>query len=188
MLKITNWKSWILIVILLLAPIILSESINLMEKYKMYGFISLSSSSTQFLVSSQSAWQDTGIVVNKGDTITIKSKGSIQFNSDGLIVTPDGLVTHGINEYATKDGDICVFPICGENIPSNSLVGRIGTPDLNDYTNGFFVGSDFSMVADKSGNLLLGFNDQFVKPDRSGLDSGGVGDNSGAFNAIIVIS
>jgi len=67
-------------------------------------------------------------------------------------------------------------------------VGRIGSSDLTDFTTGFFVGSNFNEVATETGRLFLGYNDGFVRPDRSGLDSGAVGDNSGSFIAEIAIA
>ena len=66
-------------------------------------------------------------------------------------------------------------------------LGRIGNPELTDFTNGFNVGSDLSTTAADSGNLYLGFNDGFVKTDRSGLDSGAVADNSDEFAINIIV-
>ncbi len=132
-------------------------------------------------VSSQEAWQDTGVDVNAGETISISASGVITFDSAGHTSTPDGLLT-----FATVNPDgTCNYLLCGPTIPTHSLVSRIGSSSLTDFTTGFFVGSNFSAPAPTSGRLFLGFNDGFVKPDRTGLDSGAVQDNSGSFSATI---
>jgi len=135
-------------------------------------------------VSSQEAWQDTGLKINAGDTITIAASGSIRFDTAGRTSTPDGLAT-----FASRNPDgTCNYLVCSDSIPINSLVGRIGSPALTDFTNGFFVGASFRMTATTAGALLLGYNDGFVRPDRRGLDVGGVGDNSGAFSVTVTVT
>jgi hypothetical protein len=56
------------------------------------------------------------------------------------------------------EDDTCRFLVCGDAIPAQALVGLIESPELNDGTNGFFVGSSFSETVTQSGALLLGFN------------------------------
>jgi len=67
-----------------------------------------------------------------------------------------------------------------------SLVGRIGSPALTDFTNGFFVGPSFTATATSTGRLFLGMNG-FVLIDRSGLPEGIV-NNSGSFSTTITVS
>lgn len=142
----------------------------------------------EFEVSGIEGWQDTGLYVDSGDTIEIKSSGTIQFDSGGRKASPDGEINPAGPYFAQANPyGICRFLICRERFPALTLVGRIGTADLKDYGNGFNAGSHFIMTADKPGNLLLGFNDEFVDADRSGLDSGGAGDNSGSFTSLITV-
>lgn len=135
-------------------------------------------------VSGQTAWQDTGCDVATGDRISISASGSIRFDSSGSTASPNG----SGRGSATAGSGGCNFLLCGASIPQHSLVGRSGSSSLQDFTTGFFAGSSFATTSGSSGRLYLGFNDGFVRPDRSGLDSGGVGDNSGSFSATITIS
>ena len=140
----------------------------------------------EFVVSSKSGWQDTGISLNKGDAVEINSSGIIKFDSSGRNAIPDGYSGAFLAEKNSVG--ICRFLLCKETLPAWTLVGRIGAADLIDYTSGFNIGSHYNFVAENSGNLFLGFNDEFVSADRSGLDGGGVGDNQGDFKAFIKIS
>lgn len=135
-------------------------------------------------VSSQAAWQDSGCDVTSGDRISISASGTIRFDSAGATASPNG----SGRGAATAGPGGCTFLLCGSSIPQHSLVGRIGSNSLQNSTAGFFVGSSFSTTSSSTGRLYLGFNDGFVRPDRSGLDSGGVGDNSGTFSATITVS
>jgi hypothetical protein len=135
---------------------------------------------TPFTVSSTAAWQNTGVFVNAGDLLGITATGSIRFDSAGRTADPNG----------DPDGD-SILGLINYLVPSvqpHTLVGRIGTSgDLTDLS-GFLVGSSFSQVVGSSGHLFLAFNDGFVRADRSGLDSGGVGDNDGSFLATITVT
>ena len=139
----------------------------------------------EFRVSSTQGWQDTGLWVQEGDEIEITANGSIRFDSSGILATPDG-VSSGEQRTVAPEWT-CTYLICGKEIKAKTLVGRIGDDDLTDYANGFIIGSKFKMTAPKSGNLLLGFNDGIVEPDRTGLHSGAVSDNNGSFSAQIRI-
>ncbi|MGB5925584.1 MAG: hypothetical protein WBH01_05760 [Dehalococcoidia bacterium] len=134
---------------------------------------------TGLTVSSKTAWQDTGIDVQAGDTVQIAATGYIQFDSAGHMADPDG----------QPDGDLGTGSMSSlvPGAPQHTLVGRIGSSGSLTDLSGFLVGSDYSETASESGRLFLGFNDGFVKPDRTGLDSGGVGDNSGSFIVQITI-
>lgn len=136
--------------------------------------------SISFTVSSTTDWQDTGLEVQAGDTVEITATGSVRFDSAGRMADPDG----------QPDGDLIVGSMGAlvPDEPSHTLVGRIGSSGSLTDLSGFLVGSDYLGTASESGKLFLGFNDIFVKPDRSGLDSGGVGDNSGSFSTEITIT
>ena len=137
----------------------------------------------KFIVSSTEGWQDTGLLIEKGDTIEITASGIIRADYSGVLATPDGIP---VGEKRTVgEGWTCTYLICGEDIKAKTLVGRIGNPDLNDYSSGFFVGSVFEMISPKSGELFLGFNDGLVAPDRSSLYQDAIADNSGSFTAVI---
>lgn len=138
-----------------------------------------------FAVSSGAAWQDTGFDVNVGDQVRIVASGTVRYDSDGRTATPNG---SGTGAAMLFSNGTCIYLICGPAIPAGSLVGRIGSSNLADFTSGFFVGTDFNLTVAQSGRLYLGFNDGFVMPNRSGLDSGGVGDNNGSFSTTITIT
>jgi len=193
-LKMSDRHLIIAIIALIFLPIILSKSITWFEDYRSLKKDSIINKlnpefkdSIEFAVSSTHAWQDTGIFVNKGDIIRIRASGVIHFSTGGTTANPDGEINPEVIHYAGLSEGNCRYLICKQALQAHTLVGRIGDSDLKDYTTGFSIGSDFSIVADKPGTLLLGFNDGFVEADRSGLDSGGVGDNSGSFDTLITI-
>ena len=133
-------------------------------------------------VSSKEAWTDTGVVVSQGDILSITASGNIIFDSAGRNSGPDGSTDFpgGCSMFVTHGG-----------APTHSLVGNVASSVSLDGK-GFFVGSNYrggipvNNTTDQSGTLFLGFNDGFVSCDRSGLDVGGVGDNSGSFTVTIV--
>jgi len=123
-------------------------------------------------------------MVSAGDRIGIDAFDVVEYAGRDTSTGPNGT---GNPTNAGESG--CTWLVCGGNsIPSHSLVGRIGNGNLSDSTTGFFIGSKFNMTASSSGELYLGFNDSFVLPDRSGLNSGGVGDNSGSFITKIYVT
>ncbi len=135
------------------------------------------------MVSSQNGWQDTGIELNSGQTLVIQASGTVRFDSSSSLVSPDGR-----RDAASETGTSgCTFLLCRSGIPQQSLVGRIGVPDLHDSQSGFLVGSILRITVATPGRLLLGFNDGFVLADRSGLSGGGVRDNSGMFGVSVTI-
>lgn len=192
--KIFNIGTLVLAAVLILIPIVLPAAINFIEEYKINKKIAIINNSPsanifskEFSVSSTQPWQDTGISIKTGDAIIITASGTVQFDTAGRKASPDGEIPQSENPFGIvlQDGT-CLRLLCGDNIPKISLVGRIGTPDLRDFREGFFVGSDFTMVADRYGELWLGVDDEIIESDRSGL-GGGVGDNSGAFNVKITV-
>jgi len=130
-------------------------------------------------VSGTTGWTNTGIAINAGDLLQITASGSIRFDSAGRQADPDG----------QPDGDLILSS--GNVVPSvvnHTLVGRIGSSGSLADLSGFLVGSNFSQIVTNSGTLFLGFNDTFVNACRTGLDAGGVGDNSGSFTADVTVS
>src|SRR5204862_42283 len=111
--------------------------------------------------------------------------------------TPNGEVT---TQICHKDDSR--YELYLQDYPSNHVnfqvcvdkgcVGRYGSTNPSadwSYIKGY---DSFTKVIDNttnsSGRLFLGFNDGFVMCNRSGLDIGGVGDNSGSFSANITIT
>lgn len=122
-------------------------------------------------------WIDTGLTISAGNTLQISASGSIQFDTAGRTVDPNG------NPDGDPPGSNTLVP----TVASHTLVARIGSSGSLIDLSGFLVGSQFNQVVGTSGKLFLGFNDGYVKQDRSGLDVGGVGDNSGSYSANITI-
>lgn len=129
------------------------------------------------VTSNPGGWIDTGLTINAGDTLQLAASGSIRFDSAGRTADPDGKPDGG--SIASS-----LVPI----LPGQILVGRIGASGSLADLSGFFVGSSFKEVITVSGKLFLGFNDGYVKQDRTGLDIGAVADNSGSFTVNILIT
>ena len=99
------------------------------------------------------AWESTGLFLNAGDIFALQATGIVWIAPP---FTPE-------RSYG-PDGDGALFchlqdnvERCIADIPNSrySLVGKIGT-DLGDE---FFVGSDFSGIANDTGILYLALND-----------------------------
>ncbi|PKB59637.1 MAG: hypothetical protein BZY83_00790 [SAR202 cluster bacterium Casp-Chloro-G2] len=133
-------------------------------------------------VPSTQAWTNTGLTVGSGYTISVTGTGVIIFDSAGRTAGPDGV----------DPGGSCSNLVTDPSVQGQSLVGNIAAASSLDGK-GFFIGSSFdgtvpiANTTDAAGTLFLGFNDGFVKCDRSGLDTGGVGDNSGSFTATVTV-
>ena len=148
----------------------------------------LSAQSVSVTVTGKEAWQDTGINVSVGDTVTIVASGTIAYNTAGTKASPDGPEGTGGRPPALVDQEgHCTRLLCGQAMTGQALIGRIGSPDLKDFTTGFVVGARHSQVVTQSGHLLLGFNDGIVTPARDGLASGGIANNHGSFNVEITV-
>ena len=131
---------------------------------------------TVFSVSSTTGWQDTGIDLSVGDTLRVTASGSIRYDSAGNMADPDG------NPDGGKEFKIInLVP----GAPTHTLVGRIGGATSLDDLSGFLIGSNFAKGVSSAGRLYLGFNDGFVVAGRTGLNGGGVGDNSGSYSSNI---
>ena len=92
------------------------------------------------------AWKNTGLFLNEGDTFALTATGI-------AAESPAGMAGGG----RTPDGGGGPCGGCIADIPNSvyALVGKIGT-DLGDE---FVVGSSFMGVANDTGFLYLGFND-----------------------------
>ena len=92
------------------------------------------------------AWRNTGLFLSLGDIFALTATGI-------AAESPAGMAGGG----RTPDGDGGACGGCIADIPNSryALVGKIGT-DLGDE---FFVGSSFLDVANDTGLLYLGFND-----------------------------
>ena len=98
-------------------------------------------------VSSRDGWQDSGVVVNMGDMLTI---------------TANGIVTWGGSPASGPDGVVHPYARVDDRFLHEALLGRIGD-------NGaiFFVGSNFNGIADSSGKLYFITND-VARGDNNG--------------------
>jgi hypothetical protein len=96
-------------------------------------------------------WNDTGLDVRAGDTITLNASGTIQMSDNAQdVATPAGSRT------GRRAPDAPIL-----NQAAGALIGRIG-----DYGT-IFIGDRRSIVAPVSGRLYLGVNDDHL-PDNTG--------------------
>jgi PA-IL-like protein len=113
-------------------------------------------------VNANQPWTDTGITVNRGDSISFRATGQIRISRDNVaqaFATPDGSASH----TASRDR----YPL--PTNPVGTLIGRVGQ-------NGpvFAIGSSSRPITmSASGPLFLGINDD------------GFSDNSGSFTVTI---
>ena len=136
------------------------------------GATGVATESVGFSLNGKTDWVDTGVDVSEGDILKIEASGTIRFDSDGRASSPDGQVIPESDSVARVDGNgNCKHLLCGNDIPSSALVGRIRNNGLSDYSSGFVVGSDYTKLIGQGGRLYLGYNDGYVRPDRNGLDS-----------------
>jgi len=91
-------------------------------------------------VSAQQGWTATGLVVNRGETLTVNATGEIRFREGGAANSPAG---------SSELGEGNPMP----SAPTGALIGRIG--------NGrpFLIGSQTRIQAPVAGQLFLGIND-----------------------------
>lgn len=110
-----------------------------------------------FIVAANRQWTPTGIRVNQGDVLRISSSGEIHFTGNAA----DRAGVAGSPDHKFVGGS----PL--PNALAGALIGRIdnGLP--------FGIGDQTSIVAQSSGLLYLGTNDDYVN------------DNSGQFQVII---
>jgi len=140
-------------------------------------------------IPSTQPWTDTGLIVSPGDTISITASGNVYYAHAGdpnYLVGPEGLIGY-------RHPCECCYVVTSTEVTSHALVGNIAQTMTYDGK-GFLVGPSFSGPVPvtnstaTSGKLFLGFNDTGIRCDRTGLDSGTWGDNSGAFTVTITIS
>ena len=116
------------------------------------------------------AFVDTGFNVTIGDLIAI--------DVTGLIGWGGGNFSDANGEFGWHEGSASPAGFLVENTVPFGLVGRIGASTL--VTEGIggngagFVGTTYSQLANATGTLFLGFNDDFY------------GDNSGSFTVTLV--
>ena len=142
------------------------------------GMSAMASVTAQMAVAGRpGGWVDTGVDLLASDTVTISAEGSIRFDTAGRRANPDGL----------PDGDMApgAMYLLVPHLRPHTLVGRIGHDGSLYDLEGFLVGSHYEATVQVAGRLFLGFNDGYVRPDRNGLTSGGVGDNSGSYTVTV---
>lgn len=100
-------------------------------------------------VPANQAWTDTGLVVRRGDRVSVSATGDI-------MIAPNASSGTGGNPGATVAGTR--YPLNGT--PAGALIGRIGngTP---------FLASGPEFVATATGRLMLGINDNILE-DNTG--------------------
>jgi hypothetical protein len=111
-------------------------------------------SGSTITVSSTVVWNDTGVQIKSGNSVSIQAAGQVNIASPG-----DGADKWvGPNGWGTIPSFLCNGRPClykyAVNDSLGSLIGKIGK-------NGraFSVGSNTSFTASESGNLYLGVND-----------------------------
>jgi hypothetical protein len=111
------------------------------------------SSSSKIKVQANADWQDTRIMLRKGDTVNFAATGSYQYERSAKSTsTADGL-PKGTGRT----------PPCPKLTPC-ALVGRIG------YGEPFEVGAEKQVVAQELGQLYLRVNEQPVSDNSGALD------------------
>ena len=111
------------------------------------------SSSSKIKVQSNADWQDTRIMLRKGDTVNFATTGTYQYERSAKATsTADGL-PKGTGRT----------PPCPKLTPC-ALIGRIG------YGEPFEVGTEKQVVAQELGQLYLRVNEQPVSDNTGALD------------------
>ena len=111
------------------------------------------SSSSKIKVQANADWQDTRIMLRKGDTVNFSASGTYQYERSAKATSsPDGV--------AAGTGRT---PPCAKLTPC-ALVGRLG------YGEPFEVGTEKQIVAKELGELYLRVNEQPVSDNSGALD------------------
>lgn len=116
------------------------------------------SSSSQIKVQANADWQDTRIMLRKGDTVNLVASGTYQYERSAKSTSGPSGISGGTGRT----------PPCPK-LPACALVGRIG------FGEPFEVGGEKQIVAQEMGQLYLRVNEQPVF------------DNSGALEVEIVV-
>jgi hypothetical protein len=130
---------------------------------------------------------NTGILVHKGDRLSILTSGITSFDSGNHFTNPDGM-------WTTYKGQILAhaealkpffmphpnaYKAKGSLIEDIGIVGSlIGWIDVYSEDGAFFIGENREIIADKDGFLHLSFNDE----------RGTYSDNQGEYKVIIKIN
>ena len=115
-------------------------------------------------IRADASWTSTGIDVEAGDEIHIEARGRVRSGGTSNI-SPDG-ISHWASGNSARPSEAYVTL----DAPCIALIGKIGRGEP------FMVGSDLTFVAQESGRLYLGCNDDWF------------GDNSGSWSAEITLS
>jgi len=94
------------------------------------------------------AWTDSGLSLKAGQPFTVHATGQVSFVPNGPLVGPNGA--------SDLHPGVCVLPGATRHA---GLIGRIGATAADPA---FFVGENFTGVADRGGELYLGINDTGV--------------------------
>jgi len=105
------------------------------------------------------AWTDSGLSLKAAQPFAVHAAGQVSFSLNGPLVGPNGA--------SDLHPGVCVLPGATRHA---GLIGRIGATAAGPA---FFVGEDFTGVADRAGELFLGINDT------------GVDNNSGSFHVSV---
>lgn len=116
-----------------------------------------SASNRPIEVSSRQEWTPTNVIVEKGQTVTVKATGEVRFSDHDPLTGPDG---EGKPCYPNPKIYRWTFP--AQDLSCHSLLGRIGEEGTV-----FEIGSFRRFRADLSGRFYLGVNDNWF-PDNSG--------------------
>lgn len=116
-----------------------------------------SASSRPIEVPSRQEWTPTDVIVEKGQTVTVKATGEVRFSDHDPLTGPDG---EGKPCYPNPKIYRWTFP--AQDLSCHSLLGRIGEEGTV-----FEIGSMRRFRADFSGRFYLGVNDNWF-PDNSG--------------------
>ena len=120
------------------------------------------------------AFQDTGVDVAAGETVTIAASGRIVFGSGGRWTDPNGYGNseNGTAIYTGPLGASAIFGSMLGRVGASTLVPQGTSPYIANPGTGF-VGACYSQAMPTAGRLYLAYND------------GNGTDNSGTFKAII---
>src|SRR5262245_10873252 len=107
------------------------------------------------IVPATTPWTDTGITLDTGDTVEIRTWGRVIFdNTTGSTATPKGSGPHGGG---------CTFVVTDGKVPPHGVVGNVA-PAVSLDGQGFFVGTTWKGLVPipgssaPQGRLFLGFN------------------------------
>jgi hypothetical protein len=125
---------------------------------------------TRIKVSARQVWTSTGILLRKGDTLTIGASGLIHFGASPINkLTPAGIPRGQTCDSINKrKGGTTVWP--APQLDCWSLIGRIGNNPP------FAIGKSKTIKATAKGLLSLGVNDNYLP------------DNTGSWSATVIVT